>query len=311
MFFAHGIIFFQTFAEKLEKQMRIPSNKIKDVVAFFKQELIGLYEDNEIKSFINLVMEAYTGLNAVQLTVNNDKLLNESVLLKIKFAINDLKIFRPVQYILGKTWFYDLEFTLSSDVLIPRPETEELVKWIIDDYKNNPYLFNLLDIGCGSGCIPISLKKHLFKAEIVAMDVSEKALEIAKTNSNLNKVEVNFRLQDIFDREKWKDFPEMDVIVSNPPYVFESEKKQMHANVLEYEPHQALFVSNEDPLVFYNAIADFASIKLKKNGCLYVEINENMAFQTKSMLLEKGFSNCEIRKDMQGKDRMIKASFNV
>ncbi|MFZ4399837.1 MAG: peptide chain release factor N(5)-glutamine methyltransferase [Bacteroidales bacterium] len=291
--------------------MRIPSNKIKDVVSFFRQELQGMYDDREINSFINLVMETYTGLNKVQLHTNDAILLNESVLLKIKFAINDLKIYKPIQYILGKTWFYNLEYKLTSDVLIPRPETEELVKWIIDDCKTYINTFNILDIGCGSGCIPISLKKYLTNAEVFAMDISEKAVEVAEINSRYNEVTINFILLDIFDNEKWKDVPEMDVIVSNPPYVCESEKKLMQSNVLDYEPHLALFVSDENPLIFYNAIADLALLKLKNNGCLFFEINENLSFQTKALLESKGFNSCEIRKDMQAKNRMIKAVFNV
>jgi release factor glutamine methyltransferase len=290
--------------------MRIPSNKIKDIIEFFKQELQGLYDEREIKSFINLIMEEYIALNSAQLLVSGDKTLNESVLLKIKFAINDLKVYKPVQYILGKTFFYDLEFNVTPDVLIPRPETEELVKWIIDDYKSHLQVFTLLDIGTGSGCIPVSLKKHLPQARVNAVDISEKALEVAKRNAKQNEVSINFMQLDILDRERWQELPETDVIISNPPYVCDSEKQMMQPNVLDYEPHLALFVSNDDPLLFYNAIADFALQKLKPNGSLYFEINENFVLQTKTLLEIKGFTNCEIRKDMQGKDRMIKAWLN-
>ncbi|MFZ4740845.1 MAG: peptide chain release factor N(5)-glutamine methyltransferase [Bacteroidales bacterium] len=290
--------------------MRIPSNKIKDIISFFKQELQGLYDEREIKSFINLIMEEYTALNSAQLLVNVDKTLNESVLLKIKFAINDLKVYKPVQYILGKTFFYDFEFNVTPDVLIPRPETEELVKWIIDDYKSHLQAFTLLDIGTGSGCIPVTLKKHLPQASVNAVDISEKALEVAKRNAKQNEVSINFMQLDILDRERWQELPETDVIISNPPYVCDSEKEMMQPNVLDYEPHLALFVSNDDPLLFYNAIADFALQKLKPNGSLYFEINENFALQTKTLLEIKGFTNCEIRKDIQGKNRMIKARLN-
>jgi release factor glutamine methyltransferase len=290
--------------------MRILSNKIKDIIEFFKQELQGLYDEREIKSFINLIMEEYTALNSAQLLVSGDKTLNESVLLKIKFAINDLKVYKPVQYILGKTFFYDLEFNVTPDVLIPRPETEELVKWIIDDYKSHLQVFTLLDIGTGSGCIPVSLKKHLPQARVNAVDISEKALEVAKRNAKQNEVSINFMQLDILDRERWQELPKTDVIISNPPYVCDSEKEMMQPNVLDYEPHLALFVSNDDPLLFYNAIADFALQKLKPNGSLYFEINENFVLQTKTLLEIKGFTNCEIRKDMQGKNRMIKAWLN-
>lgn len=310
MFFYLVIIFFRTFAVQIYLQMRIPSNKIKDIISFFKQELQGLYDEREIKSFINLIMEEYTALNSAQLLVNVDKTLNESVLLKIKFAINDLKVYKPVQYILGKTFFYDFEFNVTPDVLIPRPETEELVKWIIDDYKSHLQAFTLLDIGTGSGCIPVTLKKHLPQASVNAVDISEKALEVAKRNAKQNEVSINFMQLDILDRERWQELPETDVIISNPPYVCDSEKEMMQPNVLDYEPHLALFVSNDDPLLFYNAIADFALQKLKPNGSLYFEINENFALQTKTLLEIKGFTNCEIRKDIQGKNRMIKARLN-
>ncbi len=310
MFFYLVIIFFRTFAVQIYLQMRIPSNKIKDIIEFFKQELQGLYDEREIKSFINLIMEEYIALNSAQLLVSGDKTLNESVLLKIKFAINDLKVYKPVQYILGKTFFYDLEFNVTPDVLIPRPETEELVKWIIDDYKSHLQAFTLLDIGTGSGCIPVSLKKHLPQARVNAVDISEKALEVAKRNAKQNEVSINFMQLDILDRERWQELPETDVIISNPPYVCDSEKEMMQPNVLDYEPHLALFVSNDDPLLFYNAIADFALQKLKPNGSLYFEINENFVLQTKTLLEIKGFTNCEIRKDMQGKNRMIKAWLN-
>ena len=290
--------------------MRIPSNKIKDIISFFKQELRGFYDEREIKSFIYLIMEEYTTLNSAQLLVNGDKTINESVLLKIKFAINDLKVYKPVQYILGKTFFYDLEFNVTPDVLIPRPETEELVNWLIDDYKNHLQTITLLDIGTGSGCIPISIKKHLPQANINAVDISEKALEVAKRNAKKNEVSINFMQLDILDKERWHELPETDVIISNPPYVCDSEKQMMQPNVLDYEPHLALFVSNDDPLLFYNAITDFAIQKLKPNGSLYFEINENFALKTKTLLEIKGFTNCEIHKDMQGKNRMIKARLN-
>ena len=287
--------------------MRIRSNKIKDVIAFFRQELQSLYDEKEIKSFINLVMETYTGLSPAQLLISHEKPLNESVLLKIKFAINDLKVYKPLQYILGKTWFYDLEFKVTPDVLIPRPETEELVKWVIDDYQNITQSFHLMDIGTGSGCIAISLKKYLQQTEIFALDVSQKAMDVAIENAKINELAIHFSLIDILNRKEWEELPEMNIIVSNPPYVCNAEKKAMQANVLGYEPHLALFVGDEDSLIFYNAIADFALLKLKDKGSLYIEVNENLAFQTKNLLQAKGFTHCEIRKDMQGKDRMIKA----
>lgn len=287
--------------------MRIPSNKIKDIVLFFKQELEGLYDDREIKSFINLVIQEYTGLNSTQLLISGDKTVSESVMLKIKFAINDLKVYKPIQYILKKTCFYDLEIKVTPSVLIPRPETEELVNWIINDYKHLAYPIDIIDIGTGSGCIPIALKKNLPYSNVYGLDISGEAIKIAEINALQNETAIDFRLIDIYDREKWSQLPSFDIIVSNPPYVCENEKEAMQSNVLDYEPHLALFVDNDNPLIFYNAIADFALQRLKINGCLYFEINQNFAFQTVELLKAKGFSELEVRKDMQGKDRMVKA----
>ncbi len=289
--------------------MRIPSNKIKDIVKFFKEELQDLYDEREVKSFVNLVMQEFTGLDYTQLLMSDDKTVSESVMLKIKFAINDLKVYKPVQYILGKTIFYDLGFIVNPSVLIPRPETEELVHWIISDYKNNLNFIDIIDIGTGSGCIPVALKSNLELSKVFAIDISKDALKVAELNALKNQMDIQFRLLDIFETEKWSQLPMFDIVVSNPPYVCESEKEQMQANVLEYEPHLALFVDNDNPLIYYNIIADFAREKLKPSGCLYFEINESLAYETIELLEAKGFFKSEIRKDMQGKNRFIKSVY--
>jgi release factor glutamine methyltransferase len=289
--------------------MRIRSNKIKDIIAFFYEDLQGLYDETEIKSFVNLCMEEFINLNTTQLLMSKEETVSESELLKFKFAINDLKDFKPIQYILGKAHFYGLDFKVNQDVLIPRPETEELVKWIIDDFKTQEQTFSLLDIGFGSGCISVALKKNLPQLSISAIDISENALKIAAINAADNKVHIDFSMLDILNQAIWHRLPETDIIVSNPPYICESEKGLMQANVLNFEPHSALFVTNNDSLLFYNTIADFAKDKLKKNGSLYFEINERFGEETITLLISKGFSNVELRKDMQGKDRMIKANF--
>lgn len=289
--------------------MRIPSNKIKDIVRFFKEELHDFYDEREVKSFVNLVMQEFTGLDYTQLLISNDKTVSESVMLKIKFAINDLKVYKPVQYILGKTIFYDLEFIVNASVLIPRPETEELVHWIISDNKNNLNFIDIIDIGTGSGCIPVALKSNLSLSNVYGIDISKDALKVAELNAMKNQVNINYKQIDIFDTEKWSKLPLFDVIVSNPPYVCESEKELMQANVLNYEPHLALFVDNDNPLIYYNIIADFAKEKLKLEGCLYFEINEGLAYQTIELLETKGFSKSEIKKDMQGKNRFIKSVY--
>ncbi|MEO8796210.1 MAG: peptide chain release factor N(5)-glutamine methyltransferase, partial [Daejeonella sp.] len=223
--------------------------------------------------------------------------------------LDELKTGKPLQYILGETEFYDLPFKVNPSVLIPRPETEELVDWIIKDLLSRKQTKpEILDIGTGSGCIPIALKKNIPEAKVSAIDISGAALETAIKNSVLNKVEVKFHLHDILNTESgFFNDSEFDIVVSNPPYVTLSEKNLMHQNVLEHEPHLALFVDDNDPLIFYKAITKFASAHLKKDGVLYLEINENLGGETVSLLKGFGFKNVELRKDLPGKDRMIRA----
>jgi len=287
--------------------MRIPSNKIKDIVQFFKNELKEFYDEREIRSFINIVFQEFTSLNAAQLQISGDKTVSESTMLKIKFAINDLKTYKPIQYILGKTMFYDIEINVNPYVLIPRPETEELVHWIISDYSKTTGYKEITDIGCGSGCISLALKKYIMNSKIIAIDISDEAIKVAEKNALNNSLSIDFFQMDIFDKKNWSELPKSDIIVSNPPYVCQKEKEVMQANVLNFEPHLALFVDNDTPLIFYNTIADFAIINLKTDGSLYFEINENFAVETTELLKSKGFSECEIRKDMQHKARMLKA----
>jgi release factor glutamine methyltransferase len=214
----------------------------------------------------------------------------------------------PIQYILGETEFYGLKFNVSSGVLIPRAETEELVDWIVSEEREN--CNSLLDIGTGSGCIPISIDKNLQLERVEGWDISDDALKIAESNAARNQSKVRFSRQDIFHptgiakRSKW------DVIVSNPPYVLMEESDLMERNVVDFEPHVALFVSDNDPLIFYQAIAQFAAAHLQHHGSLYFEINERMGDQTAFLLKENGFNDIIIRKDLQGKDRMVKAKKN-
>ncbi|RZM22691.1 MAG: peptide chain release factor N(5)-glutamine methyltransferase [Pedobacter sp.] len=233
-----------------------------------------------------------------------DDEISENVQEEFESIIDKLILEQPIQYVLGVAHFYGLTFSVNPSVLIPRPETEELVDWIIKTAKNSPDLTPLLDIGTGSGCIAISLKANLPHAEMYALDTSSAALAVTAENAVLNATEVKLIHADI---RNFKDEQRYGLIVSNPPYVRELEKDSMHAQVLAHEPHLALFVSNEDPLVFYKAIADFALINLLANGFLFFEINEYLGDETVSMLKDKGFTNVELRKDMQGKDRMIKA----
>ena len=207
----------------------------------------------------------------------------------------------PIQYILGETYFYGLNFKVNEHVLIPRPETEELVQLVIQHSKNKT--FQILDIGTGSGCIPIALKKNLSQAKISAIDISDDALEIAKQNALLNKVEIDFFIDDALNLNSLNhNF--YDVIVSNPPYISISKMKDMDDQVTKHEPHLALFVDDENPLIFYDKISDFASTNLKKDGFLFFEINQDLAFETQTLLLKKGFK-AEILKDINSNDRMI------
>ncbi|MFZ4725574.1 MAG: peptide chain release factor N(5)-glutamine methyltransferase [Paludibacter sp.] len=279
--------------------------------AFIKQiqsELQGYYPETEIRSFSYLIIEKLTSLSRTQIFVNKyttfsdeQSKLAESFIIKLKKSV-------PIQYILGETEFYGLNFNVNEFVLIPRPETEELVEWVRNenDKKSN---LNILDIGTGSGCIAISLKNEFQNADIDAFDISDAALEIAKSNSKRNNLDVNFSNVDILNaldfNRKW------DIIVSNPPYISENEKGEILPNVLEHEPHLALFVPDNDPLIFYRHIAQFAMKHLSQNGKLYFEIHREAGLRCTNLLVEQGFINIELRKDISGNDRMIRGIYNV
>jgi release factor glutamine methyltransferase len=250
-------------------------------------------------------MEEVLGLGRVEIAFNLNNLIKNESLEVLQNALNQLKKQVPIQYIIGNTTFYNLKFNVSKDVLIPRPETEELVQWIINDFKNQKPI-NVLDIGTGSGCIAISLAKYLPNAKLHAIDISEKAIEMAKKNAKLNDVDINFIEADILVQKQLNQ--KFDCIVSNPPYVQQIEKTKMEKNVLDYEPHQALFVPNENPLLFYNAIATFAQNHLHKNGSLYFEINRLFGTDIIEMLQSKGFNQVILKQDFYNADRMIKAT---
>lgn len=273
----------------------------------YQQKLQKLYDEEEIQSLFLLVVNHLLGYGKGRYIIEKQTPLGEAIYLKFEEILLLLSNGIPVQYVIGEIEFYGLPFKVNSSVLIPRPETEELVDWILNDQEISRESGNVIDIGTGSGCIAISLKKYLSQAYVFAMDISKEALETAKGNASLNQVEVAFMHDDILQPLN-TDFAKFDIIVSNPPYITEDEKLEMHQNVLAHEPHTALFVSNEKPLVFYEAIADFAKKYLCDNGKLFFEINEYLGKQTVEMLAAKGFSNILLRKDMQGKDRMIKAS---
>ena len=277
---------------------------LKEIKNIYHSELDTIYSREEVDSFFHLVIEHYLGLERFVLALKPQLVVTKTEEQPLFEAMSELKQEKPIQYILGSTQFMDLEFKVNENVLIPRPETEELVRWIIEDFeKNENKEINVLDIGTGSGCIAISLAKYLNYAKVDALDISEKALAVARENTDLNKVEVKFFQANILKLENLED--KYDIIVSNPPYVRMLEKEQMKSNVIKNEPELALFVKNEDPLVFYRKISEFAKSNLKKGGCLYFELNQYLGEETKA-LLERDFSEVKLRKDMFGNDRMLK-----
>jgi len=269
-----------------------------------KSELEGIYPETEIKSFSYLMIEKITGFSRTEIIVNKNTHFSVEQHHVIESFIEKLKKNIPIQYILGETEFYGLCFTVNESVLIPRPETEELVDWIRTENDRNSAL-KILDIGTGSGCIAISVKHEFPNSAVSAFDISEEALETAQSNADLNKLKVHFSKVDILHtdnlEQKW------DIIVSNPPYILENEKTNMEANVLEHEPHLALFVPDNDPLLFYRQITLFAQKHLNNNGKLYFEINRQFGAETIDLLNKFGFTNVELRKDISGNDRMTKA----
>ncbi len=273
----------------------------------YQQKLQKLYDEEEIQSLFLLVVNHLLGYSKGRYITEKQTPLSEDVYLKFEEILILLSGGKPVQYAVGWTEFYGLPFNVNPSVLIPRPETEELVDWILNDKEISRQSGNVIDIGTGSGCIAISLKKHLSQAHVFAMDISKEALDTAKGNALINQVEVGFIHDDILNPVSVANDRKFDIIVSNPPYITENEKQEMHQNVLAHEPHTALFVSNEKPLIFYEAIAEFAKKHLCDGGSLFFEINEYLGEQSVEMLTVKGFTDIVLRKDMQGKDRMIKA----
>jgi release factor glutamine methyltransferase len=285
---------------------------VKDVSAAFQKGLASLYDAKEIDSLCNIAIAEIAGTSSAKIKAFPELELPAEHLEAINQILDELKTGKPIQYILGHTEFYGLTFNVNPSVLIPRPETEELVEWIIGAGRKAQGGWQqrrILDIGTGSGCIAISLKKNLPQFSVAAMDISPEALKTAKENAELNDVDVNFIQADILDLNSAFKIPHSEIIVSNPPYVTLHDKIQMHTNVTDFEPHTALFVPENDPLIFYKAIADFAARNLETGAWLFLEINESYGKQIVELLTNKSFKNIELRKDMSGKDRMIKAQY--
>lgn len=280
---------------------------LKSLRTHFNNALAEHYPETEINSFFYLLTESILKMKRIDVTLNLYVVVSGKKYDKFESAIVCLKKQVPIQYILGETEFYSLPFIVNENTLIPRPETEELVDWIIKAQKDTNAI-SILDIGTGSGCIAIALAKHIPNAKVFAIDVSAEALKIAKKNEKLNDVTIEFVETDILNSNHLALFEapqKFDVIVSNPPYVRNIEKEEMKANVLNHEPHLALFVENDEALVFYKAISQFAQENLNKGGKLYFEINQYLGDEMKSLMSDYKFENIELKQDLFGNDRMI------
>ena len=283
---------------------------LKQYKTHFFDALKNSQDEQEIESFFFILTEYLHNLKRVDVALNPNFKLSEAEVEKWNTILAQLQLEKPIQYITGEAWFYGLKFEVNENTLIPRPETEELVEWILNSsITHHPTPITILDIGTGTGCIPIALKANLPQANVSAIDVSEKAIEVAKRNAELNKVEVNFIQANILEVEDLSQLPSSyNIIVSNPPYVRNLEKQEIKKNVLDYEPHLALFVEDTDALLFYRKIAQLAIKNLSENGLLFFEINQYLGNETVELLQNLGFKNIELKKDMFGNDRMIRCS---
>lgn len=284
---------------------------LKAVAEIFRKEMSDLYDVKEIDSLFNMTVAEIADISSAKIKAFPELEVSNEQFDVINKTINELKTGKPIQYIFGHADFFGLTFKVNPSVLIPRPETEELVEWIISSVKEGQRnVGRVLDIGTGSGCIAISLKKNLPDVSVAAIDISPGALKIAEENAKLNGVDLTLIQTDILDTEHKIENPKFDIIVSNPPYVTLEDKTRMHVNVTDFEPHTALFVPENDPLIFYKAIADFALNSLENGGLLFFEINESYGEQIVEMLNNKLFKNIELRTDLSGKNRMVKAIFS-
>lgn len=308
--------------------MKTSSNLVRDCRKYYAGELEKLYGSDEANALIMILLEHYFNIDRMKIALEPELRLSESELLTLHFAVKELLKNKPVQYIIGETEFCGMKFCVNENVLIPRPETEEMVKSLelkVKGYlyspsfrpdierremvaEKSPANISILDIGTGSGCIAISLAKLLKDSAVTAVDISEKALEVAKKNAEANEVSVTFIKDDILNPQN-RDLlnGQFDIIVSNPPYVCESEKSEMRANVLDYEPSSALFVSDNDPLIFYRKILEFAQKALKPSGEIWFEINEKFGKETAELCHSEGFKNVEIIRDFRERERILRA----
>ena len=294
--------------------------KLFEAEQYVKEQLKGIYQEQEAINITDLAIEHVTGLLKTQRVSKKQTELSESQFSQLQKDLQRLKSNEPIQYVMNKSWFYGMELYVDKNVLIPRPETEEMVEWIISDLKasgkdvfirrsmeaDETTQLKILDVGTGSGCIALALKKAMPKAEVWGCDVSEEALNVARRNGSTLNIRVDFQGLNFLDEAQQKHLPTVDIIVSNPPYVPLKDKEQMQPNVVAHEPHTALFVPDNDPLVFYKALAEFGKKRLYESGTIYMEIHEGLANEVVTVFNKQGYSNIELKKDMQRKDRMVK-----
>ena len=278
---------------------------MQQTIAAIKDRLAAIYAPAEINLISEMIFESVSGMNRVQFLLNKNVILSESIRHEVDLILNRLSKHEPIQYILGKTDFYGLTFGVNKNVLIPRAETSEIIEHILSEKTSFPEQCRCLDIGTGSGCIPIVLKKNCPLWQISAIDISSDALKVAQENAIRNEVVINFREADILNHQALHFVQKFDLIISNPPYICEEEKSEMEANVLDYEPHQALFVPNDNPLLFYRSIAEFATRNLTRGGKLIFEINPKFASELCQLLEEKRFSHICVLKDISEKKRFV------
>ena len=282
--------------------------QVKEIIAEFRTHLILQYDEKEVMQFLYLLFDAWKGWTKAQVHLEKTHELTIEEVVRFNSALQQLKKNNPIQYIIGETYFHGLRLKVNQDVLIPRPETEELVTIVEHEIRHTKYKnLSILDICTGSGCIAISLKKMFPFAQITALDISARALQTAKENAAINDCEIHFFQADILDETIWKFLSSYHIIISNPPYVPEREKATMKKNVLDYEPAIALFVPDENPLLYFQAITDLAIVKLISPGQIYLEINEHFANEIKQLLLSKGFHRIEMLPDIHSKIRYVKA----
>lgn len=295
--------------------------KIAEAERYIKEALTGIYEESEARNIAGLAIEHATSLSKADRLLKKDWALSARQLEQLQQDLQRLQQHEPIQYVMNKAWFYGMELFVDNAVLIPRPETEELVEWIVKDvgasgmdvFERKPMeadettTLKILDVGSGSGCLALALKKAMPKAEVWGCDISEAALTVARRNGSALDIRVDFQGMNFLDPAQQKQLPTVDIVVSNPPYIPLSGIDSMNPNVVAHEPHTALFVPENDALVFYRALAHFGKHRLHENGRIYMEIHEELGMEVMTFFQQQGYHPVELRKDMQGKDRMVKA----